>query len=80
MRISLLALAKAATAFNLVRPTMAENPILNIHKGRNLLQEICVTAFVANDTKIEGGPDGERYHSMVSLPRIVIHRQAYIRR
>jgi DNA mismatch repair protein MSH5 len=58
LTISLLALARAVYAHGLVRPCMMEEPVLEIHRGRHLLQEMWVEHYVANDTLLEGGPAG----------------------
>lgn len=52
---SILALAKAACTYKLVRPKMTEKPILSIRNGRHILQELCVDQYIANDTRIAAG-------------------------
>jgi DNA mismatch repair protein MSH5 len=49
----LLALAVFANEHNLVRPELTEERVVSIKAGRHPLQELCVTAFVPNDTHIE---------------------------
>jgi DNA mismatch repair ATPase MutS len=61
---SLMALARAAVAHNLVRPTMVQEPLLEIRHGRHILQEQFVERYIANDTVLCGGPDGS-HHNMV---------------
>lgn len=59
---SLLALGHAAAVYDLVRPTMVEEPALEIHQGRHLLYESVVGQgrYIMNDTLITGGMlDGE---------------------
>ncbi|KAJ8114028.1 hypothetical protein OPT61_g3993 [Boeremia exigua] len=52
---SLLALAQGAKMYNLVRPRMTLENCIQIEKGRHILQEQTVPAFVPNDTLIVGG-------------------------
>ncbi|KAF3000149.1 MutS protein msh5 [Curvularia kusanoi] len=52
---SLLALAQGAKKYNLVRPRMTLENIVQIEQGRHILQEQTVTSFVPNDTLIVGG-------------------------
>ncbi|KAF3940947.1 hypothetical protein ABW19_dt0205564 [Dactylella cylindrospora] len=52
---SLMSLAQASVTYNLVRPLITESNTVKIHKGRHLLQELCVSTFIPNDTYIEGG-------------------------
>lgn len=56
---SLLALAQGAKMYNLCRPRVTHENVIHIKAGRHMLQELTVSAFVANDTHIVGGP-GER--------------------
>lgn len=53
---SLVALARGARQYNLVRPRLTEENIVHIKGGRHLLQELSVPSFVANNTYIVGGP------------------------
>ncbi|KAI9676986.1 MAG: MutS protein msh5 [Caeruleum heppii] len=60
---SLLALAEGARKYNLTRPTLVEDNIIEIKGGRSLqhcLQELTVGSYVANDTLLVGG---QGYHS-----------------
>ncbi|KAK6530659.1 MutS protein msh5 [Arthrobotrys megalospora] len=52
---SILSLAQAATTYNWTRPLITNSNITRIHKGRHPLQELCVAAFIPNDTDLEGG-------------------------
>ncbi|KAL2818963.1 muts domain V-domain-containing protein [Aspergillus cavernicola] len=52
---SLLALAQAVTCYNLVRPKMVQDNIINIKGGRHMLQEMTVSSYVPNDTFLVGG-------------------------
>ncbi|BCS25874.1 MutS family protein MSH5 [Aspergillus puulaauensis] len=52
---SLLAMAQAATCYNLVRPKISEDNIINIKGGRHILQELTVSSYVPNDTFLVGG-------------------------
>ncbi|ORX35171.1 muts domain V-domain-containing protein [Kockovaella imperatae] len=62
----LLALAKAALNYQLIRPLMSEEPLLEIRAGRHILQELCVSNYIPNDTMMEGGQN-ERYNSMMVI-------------
>ncbi|KAK1921135.1 muts domain V-domain-containing protein [Papiliotrema laurentii] len=61
----LMALARAAVAHNLVRPTMVQEPLLEIRHGRHILQEQFVERYIANDTVLCGGPDGSHHNMMI---------------
>ncbi|OJJ63521.1 hypothetical protein ASPSYDRAFT_190986 [Aspergillus sydowii CBS 593.65] len=52
---SLLAMAQAATCYNLVRPKISEDNIIKIKGGRHILQEMTVSSYVPNDTFLVGG-------------------------
>ncbi|KAF3218328.1 MutS protein msh5 [Orbilia oligospora] len=52
---SILSLAQAAMTYHWTRPLITEGNIIRIHKGRHPLQELCVAAFIPNDTDLEGG-------------------------
>ena len=52
---SLVALARGANKHNFVRPRMTKQNVVHIKAGRHPLQELTVTAFVANDTHLVGG-------------------------
>ncbi|KAL4942324.1 hypothetical protein BDV06DRAFT_222261 [Aspergillus oleicola] len=52
---SLLAMTQAVTCYNLVRPKMVEDNIINIKGGRHMLQEMTVSTYVPNDTFLVGG-------------------------
>ena len=56
---SLAALARGALQHNFVRPRMTERNIIQIKAGRHPLQELTVSAFVANDTNLAGGVGSE---------------------
>ncbi|GLT76019.1 hypothetical protein SLA2020_477040 [Shorea laevis] len=47
-----LSLAMVARQNNYVRPTLTTEPILDIHNGRHVLQEMIVDTFIPNDSKI----------------------------
>ncbi|PNS19011.1 MutS 5 [Sphaceloma murrayae] len=51
----MLALAQGAREYNLCRPQMTEENVLDIRGGRHLLQERTVPTFIANDTYLAGG-------------------------
>lgn len=51
----LIALAEAAVKNKYVRPTMTTDNVIKITKGRHPLQELCVPAYVENDTFLAGG-------------------------
>ncbi|RHZ76807.1 hypothetical protein Glove_192g13 [Diversispora epigaea] len=50
-----LSLAESARRYGYRRPFLTEENILMIEKGRHPLQELCVDAFVTNDTQLVGG-------------------------
>ncbi|KAL4958995.1 MutS family protein MSH5 [Aspergillus stella-maris] len=52
---SLLAMTQAVTCYNLVRPRMVEDNVINIKEGRHILQEMTVSTYVPNDTFLVGG-------------------------
>ncbi|KAL4886538.1 muts domain V-domain-containing protein [Aspergillus karnatakaensis] len=52
---SLLAMAQAVTSYNLVRPKITEDNMINIKGGRHMLQEMTVSSYVLNDTFLVGG-------------------------
>ena len=52
---SMLSLAQAAMTHHWTRPLITDDNIIRIHKGRHPLQELCVAAFIPNDTDLEGG-------------------------
>ncbi|RLL94950.1 hypothetical protein CFD26_102223 [Aspergillus turcosus] len=52
---SLLAMAQAASFYNMVRPRMVEENIIRIKGGRHILQELTVPSYVPNDTFLVGG-------------------------
>lgn len=62
-----VALAKGAIMYNLSRPSISEQNVLKIKGGRHLLQELTVSAFIANDTFIIGGNGTERSESAARL-------------
>ncbi|ODN73698.1 hypothetical protein L202_07243 [Cryptococcus amylolentus CBS 6039] len=51
----ILALSKAARDYGLKRPTMSNDPVLKIRKGRHILYESLVPHYVENDTVIAAG-------------------------
>lgn len=53
----LVALARAAREFDLVRPLVVDAPVLDISRGRHFLAERIVDSFVPNDTRM-GAADG----------------------
>ncbi|KAK4543724.1 hypothetical protein LTR36_005369 [Oleoguttula mirabilis] len=67
---SLVALARGARLHNLVKPRMTEENIIKIKGGRHPLQELTVSAYVANDTYLVGGAGndpGEAHPDCVAL-------------
>lgn len=46
----LISFATSASHFNLVRPTIVEEKVMNIKNGRHPLQALCVDLFVPNST------------------------------
>ncbi|KAK4507319.1 hypothetical protein PRZ48_001054 [Zasmidium cellare] len=52
---SLIALARGARDYRLVRPRMSRDNDIKINGGRHILQELTVDAFVPNDTRLFGG-------------------------
>ncbi|KAH7414103.1 muts domain V-domain-containing protein [Phaeosphaeria sp. MPI-PUGE-AT-0046c] len=52
---SMLALAQGAKVYNLVRPRMTPDNVIDITGGRHMLQELTVSSFVPNDTSLVGG-------------------------
>ncbi|GKZ42071.1 mutS protein msh5 [Aspergillus brasiliensis] len=57
---SLLAMARAASSYKLVRPKMVEEDVIKIRGGRHILQELMVSSYVPNDTFLVGrGTPGE---------------------
>ncbi|KAF2173327.1 hypothetical protein M409DRAFT_62859 [Zasmidium cellare ATCC 36951] len=52
---SLIALARGAKDYRLVRPRMSRDNDIKIKNGRHILQELTVDAFVPNDTRLFGG-------------------------
>ncbi len=50
-----LAFAHCAHEYSLTRPRITEENVIDIRRGRHLLQEKCVCSFVPNDTFIQGG-------------------------
>mgnify|MGYP001803522702 CR=1 FL=1 len=49
----ILSLAKVSTDLKLCRPTISNDPILEINKGRHLLQELTVETFVPNSVSMK---------------------------
>lgn len=56
---SLLALAQGAKMYKLAKPKMTRENVVKIKGGRHILQELVVSAFIANDTNIAGGPGSD---------------------
>ncbi|KAF3913411.1 hypothetical protein ABW20_dc0109215 [Dactylellina cionopaga] len=56
---SILSLAQAATYYKWVRPLITDSNVIRIRNGRHPLQELCVSAFIPNDTDLEGGRGSE---------------------
>lgn len=52
---SILSLAQAAMTHHWTRPLITDGNIIRIQKGRHPLQELCIAAFIPNDTNLEGG-------------------------
>ncbi|KAF2748154.1 hypothetical protein M011DRAFT_422382 [Sporormia fimetaria CBS 119925] len=52
---SLLALAQGAKLYNLQRPRVTVDNVIQIRGGRHILQELTVSSFVPNDTTLAGG-------------------------
>lgn len=52
---SLVALARGAQQYHLVRPRMSRDNIIKIKGGRHPLQELTVPSYVPNDTLLRGG-------------------------
>ncbi|CAK4028600.1 related to DNA mismatch repair mutS [Lecanosticta acicola] len=53
---SLVALAQGAKQYNLVRPRIRQDNVLDIRDGRHLLQELTVPSFIPNDTFLAATP------------------------
>ncbi|KAM0753707.1 P-loop containing nucleoside triphosphate hydrolase protein [Meredithblackwellia eburnea MCA 4105] len=51
----LLAFAEASRIYDWNRPTMLQDNVIIIKEGRHPLVELCVDAFVCNDTNLVGG-------------------------
>ncbi|PWW76611.1 hypothetical protein C7212DRAFT_357556 [Tuber magnatum] len=51
----LLAMAEAAERYKFTRPVIVTDNVINIKGGRHPLQELCVSAYIENDTLIVGG-------------------------
>ena len=51
----LLSFAAATRSYGYVRPTMAEDNVIDIKEGRHPLQEMIVDHFVPNDVRMRGG-------------------------
>ncbi|KAI5811678.1 muts domain V-domain-containing protein [Peziza echinospora] len=59
----LLALTESATKYKFCRPHMTTENVVDIKKGRHPLQELCVSAFIDNDTLVYGGPGEDENNS-----------------
>ncbi|KAL1952660.1 hypothetical protein VTO42DRAFT_4561 [Malbranchea cinnamomea] len=53
---SLLALVQGASLYDLVRPQVTDQNVIDIKGGRHLLYEMTVPSYVPNDTFLVGGP------------------------
>ncbi|KAI9713851.1 MAG: MutS protein msh5 [Bogoriella megaspora] len=74
----LLALAQGARNYNLVRPRMSSQNVIDIKGGRHPLQELTVPSFVANDTFILGAlnearGDGTRLRTPSQSPQDTLY-------
>ncbi|RPA81666.1 hypothetical protein BJ508DRAFT_369742 [Ascobolus immersus RN42] len=68
---ALVSLAEAAKKGRYIRPTITDENILDIKGGRHPLQELCVPAYIPNDTFLKGGPgsgDDTDHDSLFSDP------------
>ncbi|WWD22617.1 hypothetical protein CI109_107110 [Kwoniella shandongensis] len=59
-------IAELDWTYSLVRPTMVEEPVLIIKNGRHLLYETNTAHYIANDTGLEAGLEGE-FNSMMVI-------------
>ncbi|GAB7348558.1 hypothetical protein MBLNU459_g6949t1 [Dothideomycetes sp. NU459] len=57
---SLLALARGAIQYDLIRPCITDSNIIKIKGGKHILQELTVPRYVPNDTFVAGGAGGEQ--------------------
>ncbi|KAF7512474.1 hypothetical protein GJ744_001409 [Endocarpon pusillum] len=66
----MLAFAQGARHYNLVRPRMTEENIIDIKDCRHLLQEMTVPSYVTNDAFLIGGtdPDDQSYRHTSERP------------
>jgi DNA mismatch repair protein MSH5 len=48
----IISMSLCVQEFNLTKPNLNKNNKLVIKNGRNLIQELCVNTFIANDTNI----------------------------
>ncbi|CAZ86442.1 unnamed protein product [Tuber melanosporum] len=51
----LLAMAEAAERYKFTCPVIVTDNVINIKGGRHPLQELCVSAYIENDTLVAGG-------------------------
>ncbi|KDE06931.1 hypothetical protein MVLG_02818 [Microbotryum lychnidis-dioicae p1A1 Lamole] len=51
----LLSFAECARLYDWTRPSVVEEPVLDIRGGRHPLVELCVDSFVRNDVRLVGG-------------------------
>ncbi|KAF1995853.1 hypothetical protein P154DRAFT_609734 [Amniculicola lignicola CBS 123094] len=65
---SLLALAQGAKQYNLSRPQVTQDNVIQITNGRHLLQELTVASFVPNDTFLVGGQGKESQETQPDDP------------
>ncbi|ORE09067.1 hypothetical protein BCV72DRAFT_333979 [Rhizopus microsporus var. microsporus] len=63
----LVSLAVVALKFNYIKPRMTDTNELKIIQGRHPLQELCVDAFIPNDTYLEGGKGFEYAQDSLNL-------------
>lgn len=68
----LLAFAHVAHHYNLMRPTMTVDNVVEIKGGRHLLQEMVVPSFIANDTFLVGGGGADSDETAVDGPSMMI--------
>ncbi|KAI5853195.1 DNA mismatch repair protein MutS, partial [Morchella snyderi] len=60
----LLALALAAEKYKYSRPTVTDQNVIKITKGRHPLQELCVSSYVENDCNMLGGKGSDEAESI----------------
>ena len=66
-----MALASAARDMRLIRPQLRDDSVLQITRGRHMLQERYVDPFIPNDTHIgEVGKSGGQIHIITGPNRV----------